>query len=155
MRDVVMRKSLANTLARWGLCACLLVCFAVQAQTDDNQDAALTPIKPEPEYGGVVTREILTTMGQNFHSKFTEIWQTKENFEKFNILVKERPFRRGGTEILVIYTEVVVYRRQLPRDFLTLSRISQEAVEVTVKKVSEMDLESSLFKDVDLADSGI
>ncbi|WP_408597706.1 CsgE family curli-type amyloid fiber assembly protein [Limnohabitans sp.] len=155
MFEVVTGRTHSKAWAQALLCACLCLGLTAQAQTEDSSEPALTSLKPEPEYGGVVTREVLTTMGQNFHAKFTELWQTKDNFEKFNLLIKERPFKRGGTEILVVYTDLVIFRRQVPRDFLTLARISQEAVDTAVQKVSEIDLQATLFKDVDLAESGI
>lgn len=155
MFEVCQWRTHSRAWAQALLCVCLCWGVAVHAQTDDGQEPALTVLKPEPEYGGVITREVLTTMGQNFHAKFTELWQTKDNFEKFNLLIKERPFKRGGTEILVVYTDFVVYRKQMPRDFLTLARISQEAVETAVQKISDIDLQATLFKDVDLAESGI
>lgn len=117
------------------------------------EDAA-TNEEPAAEYGGLVTRQVLTSMGQLFHAKFTELWQTKENFEKFNILVKERPYPKGGTEILVLYADQVLFRRYLPRDARTLAKLSEDAADVVYERASEFDIQRLLFTDEDLAPSG-
>ena len=106
------------------------------------------------EYGGVVTRQVLTSMGQLFHAKFTELWQNKENFEKFNILVKERPYPKGGTEVWVVYADQVMFRRYLPRDARALARLSEEAANSVYDRASEFDIQRLLFTDEDLAPSG-
>lgn len=139
----------------------LLLCFAAvlfaQAQAQDL-DKPLEDLRnstePSSEYGGVVTRQVLTSMGQLFHAKFTELWQTKENFEKFNILVKERPYPRGGTEIQVLYADQVMFRRYLPRDVRTLAKLSEDAADVVYDRASEFDIQRLLFTDEDLAPSG-
>lgn len=106
------------------------------------------------EYGGVVTRQVLTSMGQLFHAKFTELWQTKENFEKFNIIVKERPYPKGGTEVWVVYADQVMFRRYLPRDVRALAKLSEEAADAVYDRASEFDIQRLLFSDEDLAPSG-
>jgi len=109
---------------------------------------------PLMEYGGVVSRQVITSFGQLFHSKFVELWNTKEGFDKFNILVKERPYSRGGSEVWVILDDTVLFRRGLPRDWRTLLNMSAEAVDIAIAKASELEADKLLFKDPDLAESG-
>jgi curli production assembly/transport component CsgE len=109
---------------------------------------------PLMEYGGIVSRQVITSFGQLFHSKFVELWYTKEGFDKFNILVKERPYARGGSEIWVILDDTVLFRRGLPRDWRTLLNMSAEAVDIAIAKASELEADKLLFKDPDLAESG-
>lgn len=119
--------------------------FIAQAQVSSD---------PVMEYGGIVSRQVTTSLGQLFHSKFVEIWNTKEGFEKFNILVKERPYPRGGSEILVISDDAVLFRRSLPRDWRTILGMSAEAVDIAFARASEIEVDRLLFKDPDLAQSG-
>lgn len=157
-RDVVNRRSVCGGRvggARAAALFCMAVAFSVQSQElenpleDPQQNSELTS-----EYGGVVTRQVLTSMGQLFHAKFTELWQTKENFEKFNILVKERPYPRGGTEVSVLYADQVMFRRYLPRDARALAKLSEDAAEAVYARASEYDIQRLLFSDEDLAPSG-
>jgi hypothetical protein len=109
---------------------------------------------PMMEYGGIVSRQVTTSLGQLFHSKFVELWNTKEGFDKFNILVKERPYPRGGSEVLVISGDAVLFRRGLPRDWRTILDMSAEAVDIAFARASEIEVDRLLFKDPDLAQSG-
>lgn len=115
---------------------------------------AQVSVDPLMEYGGIVSRQVTTSFGQLFHSKFVEFWNTKEGFDKFNLVVKERPYPRGGSEILVISTDVVLFRRGMPRDWRTLLAMSAEAVDISFARVSEIEVDRLLFKDPDLAQSG-
>ena len=137
---------------RW---LCLVLVFSSQAQELESplEDPRNTS-ELSSEYGGVVTRQVVTSMGQLFHAKFTELWQTKENFEKFNILVKERPYPRGGTEVQVLYADQVMFRRYLPRDVRALTKLSEDAAEAVYARASEFDIQRLLFSDEDLAPSG-
>jgi curli production assembly/transport component CsgE len=132
-------------LARRCLLMLVLVPMGAQAQVSSD---------PLMEYGGIVSRQVTTSMGQLFHSKFVELWNTKEGFDKFNILVKERPYARGGSEILVISDDAVLFRRGLPRDWRTLLGMSAEAVDIAFARASEIEVDRLLFKDPDLAQSG-
>ncbi len=72
-----MLKHLASSV--WLALALALSPIAAQAQVSSD---------PLMEYGGIVSRQVTTSLGQLFHSKFVELWNTKEGFDKFNILVK-------------------------------------------------------------------
>jgi hypothetical protein len=149
----------AISVSGQGIMACAGFCFALvlpaQAQELENPLEDLRDTTElSSEYGGVVTRQVVTSMGQLFHAKFTELWQTKENFEKFNILVKERPYPRGGTEVQVLYADQVMFRRYLPRDARALAKLSEDAAEAVYARASEFDIQRLLFSDEDLAPSG-
>jgi len=129
-------------------CCVLFLCLGpLSAQAQVSSD-------PMVEYGGIVSRQVTTSFGQLFHSKFVELWNTKEGFDKFNILVKERPYPRGGSEVLVISDDAVLFRRGMPRDWRTLLGMSAEAVDVAFARASEIEVDRLLFKDPDLALSG-
>lgn len=147
---------LRTGLLTWaGACLCCAwVCSAHAQELDTPLEDPQRNTELSSEYGGVVTRQVLTSMGQLFHAKFTELWQTKENFEKFNILVKERPYPKGGTEVSVLYADQVMFRRYLPRDARALAKLSEDAAEVVYARASEFDIQRLLFTDEDLAPSG-
>jgi len=119
--------------------------LGAQAQVDGD---------PLLEYGGIVSRQVTTSFGQLFHAKFVELWYTKQGFDKFNILVKERPYPRGGSEVLVTSDDSVLFRRSMPRDWRTLLSMSVEAVDIAFARASEIEVDRLLFKDLDLAQSG-
>lgn len=128
-------------------CLLTLVLGPLGAQAQVGSD-------PLMEYGGIVSRQVTTSFGQLFHSKFVELWNTKEGFDKFNIAIKERPYARGGSEVLVISDDAVLFRRGLPRDWRSLLNMSAEAVDISFARASEIEVDRLLFKDPDLGSSG-
>jgi len=106
-----------------------------------------------PEYGGVVTNQALTSLGHHFHSKFTEGWNTKSDIDSYVLMVKERSSPRGGTEVLVVSNDNVVFRAPLPRSYPAIAALSESAVETAHKNAVEMGLQTMLFEDPDLARS--
>jgi len=109
---------------------------------------------PLMEYGGIVSRQVTTSLGVLFHSRFVELWSGKEGIEKFNIVIRERPYPRGGSEMWVISGDMVFFRRGLPRDWRSILRMSAEAVDIVLEKAKENELEGLLFSDPDMAVSG-
>jgi len=109
---------------------------------------------PLMEYGGIVSRQVTTSLGVLFHSRFVELWSGKEGIEKFNIAIKERPYPRGGSEMLVISGDMVFFRRGLPRDWRSILNMSAEAVDIVLEKAKENEVEGLLFRDPDMAVSG-
>lgn len=106
-----------------------------------------------PEYGGVVTNQALTSLGHYFHAKFTEGWNTQNDIDSYVLLVKERSSPRGGTEVLVISNDTVVFRAPLPRSYPAIAALSESAVETAHKNAVETGLQTMLFEDPDLARS--
>lgn len=106
------------------------------------------------EYGGLVTAEVLTSMGHLFHAKFTELWQNKDDIDNFHVLVKERPYRRGTTEVQVVFDSKVVYRRNLPSNFSVILQMATDAVEISHREIITLNFQAQLFRDVDMAPSG-
>jgi len=117
---------------------------------------ALAQVASDPlmEYGGIVSRQVTTSLGVLFHARFVELWSSKEGFDKFNISIKERPYPRGGSEMLVISGDMVFFRRGLPRDWRSILSMSAEAVDIVLEKAKENELEGLLFSDPDMAASG-
>lgn len=130
--------------------------MAARAQTEPPAEATalVDTTQANSEYGGVVTAEVLTSMGHLFHAKFTEFWQTLDDVENFNVLVKERPYRRGSTEVQVVYGNNVVFRRNLPSNYSVISLMAAEAGEIAHRRIITLNFQAQLFRDVDMAPSG-
>jgi Curli assembly protein CsgE len=106
-----------------------------------------------PEYGGVVTSQVLTSMGHYFHNKFTEAWNNYGDIQTYVLLVREFYSPRFGTEVRVIYNDKVVFRGVLPRNSVAVADIGRSAAETAHSNVVEIGLQSLLFNDPDAAKS--
>ena len=122
----------------------------------DAAPASLQSATEAPEYGGIVTREVLTSQGYNFFLKFSEAWREQDDYEKFNILVKERPYPRGAgqTEILIAWSDLVIVRQFLPRDLQRMTELAVRSAGVVREKILDIEVQSLLFNDPDIAASG-
>jgi hypothetical protein len=121
----------------------------------DGQAASVQgPTKGEAtEYGGIVTSQVLTSLGHYFHSKFTEGWDTFPDAQSYVLLVRELYSPRFGTEIRVLYNERIVFRSVLPRSLVAVADIGRSAAETVHNNVIEIGLQSLLFSDPDAAKS--
>jgi curli production assembly/transport component CsgE len=108
-------------------------------------------VEDVPEYGGVVIDQTLTGLGRFFYVKFSEGWSTQSDVESYVLSIKERPSQRGGTEIFVSSNEQVVFRTALPRSYPAVVSVSEMAVERVHQSVVDLNLQSLLFNDPDLA----
>ena len=124
------------------------------AQSGADVEALAPPARRSddaPEYGGVVTSQVITGLGHFFHAKFTEGWNIRSDVDAYILLVRERPSPRGGSEIQVLYNDQVVYRSYLPRGHAAVAALSESAVEVAYQNVVQANLQNLLFDDPDLA----
>jgi hypothetical protein len=140
----------------WILLLMLAPASSAWAQAGKRPEAealALQRLGDFPEYGGVVTNQAVTSLGHFFHAKFTEGWNTQSDIDSYVLLVKERASPRGGTEVLVISNDTVVFRAPLPRSYPAIAALSESAVETAHKNAVETGLQTLLFDDPDLARS--
>ena len=130
----------------------------VGAQTPGPAQASEAPTVFRPtdplEYGGIVNGQTLTNIGNYFHAKFTEAWSAQPNFDKYVLLVREKPSPRGGTEIHVIENDRLVYRNFLPRNYAAVLGLTEAAAESVQQVLVQSAVQNALFNDPDMAGSG-
>lgn len=151
-----MSPPLLRGAAALALSSLLLHAAPAPAQTS-GADGAVIPTDSSldhSEYGGVVTRQVISSLGHYFHARFVELWQAKENVETFNLFVKEQPYPRGGTEVQVIFGDTLLFSQRLPGNINAVMRLCEEAAEISATKVVELNLQAQLFRDADLAPTG-
>lgn len=130
------------------------------AQENPNEEAVEAPL-PLPnvsgasEYGGVLTNQAITSLGHYFHERFAEAWSTRKDSEAYTLSVKERSSPRVGTEMQVIFMDLVVFRGNLPRNLSAISAMAESAAETSYRNISDMTLQALLFNDPDVSASGL
>jgi len=141
------------------LCALLWSVTAAAQTPAAPQKVSIATAKqsslPLPELGGVVTSQALTQYGQWFHAGFTQAWGAHADIDGYQLLVKERLLPRGGSEVQIFSGENMVYRAMLPRNPVQIAALSEAAVELAYQNAAEQGLQALLFRDADMALSGL
>lgn len=107
-----------------------------------------------PEYGGIVSGQTITNLGNFFHAKFSEAWSTQANNDRYVLLVRERQSPRGGTEMQVISGDQVVFRSFLPRTYPATAALAEASAETVTQNLVQASLQDILFNDPDMSSSG-
>jgi len=107
-----------------------------------------------PEYGGIVSGQTITNLGNYFHAKFSEAWSTQANNDRYVLLVRERQSPRGGTEMQVISGDQVVFRGFLPRTYPATAALAEASAESVTQNLVQASLQETLFDDPDMSRSG-
>lgn len=142
---------LAGVLAcgPWGLALAQENTTAIESNAPSRSSAELV------EYGGLVLAQVLTSLGQHFHTKFAEGWSTQRDAESYVLSVRERLSPKVGTEIQVWSADVIVFRAVLPRSYSAVAALSESAVEQVHNTVVQTSLQDLLFDDPDRVRSGL
>lgn len=141
-------------------CVVALACCAVpvyaQLESEGSvREEAIDNTKPRGvdgvEYGGVVTRAVITSLGELFYRRFSETWSTQKDTANYVLTVRERNARNGNTEVLVVYLDDILFRAQLPRNQQSVIGLSESAVDAVYQKIVDISLNELLNDDPDMA----
>lgn len=142
----------------------LLLCsgFPAAAQTDiegtireEALDNNKTGAKDGVEYGGVVTRAVISSLGELFYRRFSESWSTQKDTANYVLTVREINNSKTGTEVLVTYIDSVLFRAQLPRNQQAVIGLSETAADAVYQKIVDISLNELLNDDPDMARSAM
>lgn len=103
------------------------------------------------EYGGIVTRAVISSLGDLFYRRFSETWSTQKDTANFVLTVRETNARSGSTEVLIVYLDDVLFRAVLPRSQQAVISLSESAADAVYQKVVEISLQDLLNDNPDLA----
>jgi curli production assembly/transport component CsgE len=131
------------------------ISLAHAAPEVEIKPAAPTPAAPvrkvlQELYGGVVVNQTVTVAGQDFYQYFVALWRDKEKSEKYVVSIHERPSARWGTQVWVEYAQKRVFQSALPTARANIQAVSAQAVDVAYQNVIDVEIQSLLFRDVDL-----
>jgi curli production assembly/transport component CsgE len=100
---------------------------------------------------GVITNRTITVLGWDFYQYFTAIWQAKYNKERFSLSIHERPTARWGSEIWIQYGQNRVFHIFLPPARSATKAVSMQAADLVYKSIVGINVQRSLYTDIDLA----
>ena len=119
------------------------------AKEEENVDERAARLFEDPLRGVVVNRTI-TVQGQEFYQFFSMRWSYIAGDTSYTLSVHERPSARWGSEIWVEYRRDRVFHMFLPPIRSETKAISQEAAELVLESIQEMELQRALFFSDDL-----
>jgi len=140
--------------------ACTAMPAAAQSELEGNvREESIDASKPRGvdgvEYGGVVTRAVISSLGELFYRRFSEAWSTQKDTANYVLTVRESKARNGNTEVLVIYLDNILFSALLPRNQQSVISLSDSAVDAAYQKVVELSLQDLLNDNPDLARSAM
>ncbi len=159
MKRVLRKPFLRNfcTLA-WvsATLACTALPAAAQSELEGSvREESLDSSRPRGvdgvEYGGVVTRAVVSSLGELFYRRFSEAWSTQKDTGGYVLTVRESNARRGNTEVLVVYLDDVLFRAFLPRNQQAVISLSEAAADAVYQKIVEIGLQELLNDNPDMA----
>jgi len=103
---------------------------------------------------GIVVNQTFTPGGMEFYRRYTDFWREKPDFEKYNLVILERPSRRFGNLIFVVQDQQVVFSGTLPIKLDAISALSLDAVEKVYANILSQSLQMTGGGDPDMAKSG-
>jgi curli production assembly/transport component CsgE len=109
------------------------------------------PVLEQNLLGGVITSRTITVLGWDFYQYFTAKWEAIHGNERLSLSIYERPTARWGSEIWIDYRQTRVFHTFLPPARSATKSISMQAVDLVYKNVIDINIQRSLFTDVDLA----
>jgi len=122
---------------------------------EDAVDTSRPSGKDGAEYGGVVARAVISSLGDLFYRRFSESWSTQKDTANYVITVRENVVRSGNTEVAVAYQDDVLFRARLPRNQQAVITLSESAVDSVYQKIVELSLNELLSDDPDMARPGL
>lgn len=127
-----------------GLCLSMNLASSATAQPSGGAWADL----------GIVVNETFTPMGQEFYRRFTDYWRENPDFERYTLVVSERPSRRSGNRIAISQDQQVVFTGNLPIKLEAIRALSADASEKVNANILSLQLGLSNEPDRDIAPRG-
>jgi curli production assembly/transport component CsgE len=117
-------------------------------------DAPSTQVKPggiSDGVSGLIINQTMTSIGQQFFLNFTEFWRDKPDGDHYSLDIVERPSKRFGNQVMIMYGQKSVYLAALPIKFDKVRDLSQQAVETTYANIVSINLFGPTVHDPDLS----
>jgi curli production assembly/transport component CsgE len=104
---------------------------------------------------GIVVNQTFSATGQEFYRRFTDFWREKPDFERYTLVVLERPSSRFGSRVVVSYGQTVVFTGNLPVKIDAIRALGAEASERAHASVVAANLRMDGASDPDMGPNEI
>jgi curli production assembly/transport component CsgE len=113
------------------------------------------PVSALDQFDGVVIDQTITRAGKDFYQQFSMSWHDQPLSERYTISVKEQPSARFGSQIYIVFGSRRIFQGQMSPNRSQIKMLSDAAVEIAYKAVTEGEMQRLLFKDPDIGQDEI
>ena len=122
-----------------------------------NQDSAntLQSSSALDQFDGIVIDQTITRPGKDFYQLFATNWRDQPLSERYTVSVREQPSARFGSQVFIVFGNRRIFQGQISPNRHQIRMLSEAAVEVAYKAVTEGEMQRLLFKDPDIGQDEI
>lgn len=123
---------------------------AKSAQSEAQAPERVTASSALDLFEGIVIDQTITRSGKDFYQMFSSQWHDQPLSERYTVSVKEQPSARFGSQVYIVFGHKRVFQGQISPNRSQIKILSEAAVEMAYKAVTEGEMQRLLFKDPDL-----
>ena len=139
-----------NMIFLSGLFGLLMLCSTCHAQTVAPVQRPLADATSDNF--GIVVNQTTTLNGHEFYRSFTDYWREKPDYERYSLVIVERPSKRFGNQVLVQMGQKMLFNGALPTKIDALRRYGGEAVEKAYANILSLALRQPGMREDDIAE---
>ncbi len=106
-------------------------------------------------FDGIVIDQTITRAGKDFYQLFSTNWHDQPLAERYTISVKEQPSARFGSQVYIMFGNRRIFQGQISPNRHQIKILSEAAVDIAYKAVTEGEMQRLLFKDPDIGQDEI
>jgi curli production assembly/transport component CsgE len=107
------------------------------------------------QFDGIVIDQTITRPGKDFYQLFSANWHDQPLSERYTISVREQPSARFGSQVFIMFGNRRIFQGQISPNRSQIKMLSDAAVDIAYKAVTEGEMQRLLFKDPDLGQDEI
>jgi len=113
------------------------------------------PVSALDLFDGIVIDQTITRAGKDFYQIFSASWHDQPLSDRYTISVREQPSARFGSQIYIVFGNRRIFQGQMSPNRSQIKMLSDAAVEMAYKAVTEGEMQRLLFKDPDIGQDEI
>lgn len=102
------------------------------------------------QFDGIVIDQTITRAGKDFYQLFSTNWHDQPLSERYTISVREQPSARFGSQVYIMFGNRRIFQGQISPNRHQIKMLSEAAVDIAYKAVTEGEMQRLLFKDPDI-----
>lgn len=127
-----------------------IVGMAADATSSESTSSSGGGVRDAEDYGGIVINQTVTVAGHDFYNYFVAAWRDRDLGDRYSVSIHERPSPRWGSQVWIEYAQRRVFQVSLPGGRAGIRLLGEQAVEIAVQRIVEIDVQRLLFREADI-----